>query len=303
MSLWWVNLGEEYKPQHDASKLWCPNRTIAGDGSLKPPQWHWKIIQDVQPGDFIVVCKDARITGFAIANGPANNDRPKPPNFDRRGRWYASGWSLDVTFVDAPTAFPRGNVISGLFQGRQHRGPINSGGQGTQVYMAEVNEADAPELFRRISERISANSSAWIDEALKKRPIERTTRDALVSARVGQGAFRRDLMKVWNGRCCATGLSVSEMLRASHIKPWSTSSDSERLDPYNGLLLAAHFDAAFDAGLITLSDEGKWLVMKNMDDAELTRAGLINLHEKQVKGLCPEHLPYIRQHRAAAQRI
>ena len=39
------------------------------------------------------------------------------------------------------------------------------------------------------------------------------------------------------------------MLRASHSVPWAAcASDAERLDVHNGLLLAAHWDAAFDAG-------------------------------------------------------
>jgi len=49
-----------------------------------------------------------------------------------------------------------------------------------------------------------------------------------------------------------TGLAMSKLLRASHIKPWAAcAADAERLDVYNGLLLAPHLDALFDAGLIS----------------------------------------------------
>jgi putative restriction endonuclease len=54
-----------------------------------------------------------------------------------------------------------------------------------------------------------------------------------------------------------TGAAEPRLLRASHIKPWAKcDTDAERLDVYNGLLLAAHLDAAFDAGLISFGDEG-----------------------------------------------
>jgi hypothetical protein len=34
------------------------------------------------------------------------------------------------------------------------------------------------------------------------------------------------------------------------------ASDAERLDPFNGLLLAVRWDAAFDCGLVTFADNG-----------------------------------------------
>ena len=76
-----------------------------------------------------------------------------------------------------------------------------------------------------------------------------TTKRALIDGRLGQGKFRDDLMQVWGDRCAVTGCSVVEVLRASHVKSWRRSSNKEQLDPQNGLLLGAHLDALFDAGL------------------------------------------------------
>jgi hypothetical protein len=73
-----------------------------------------------------------------------------------------------------------------------------------------------------------------------------TTRQALINARLGHGQFRVDLERRWNGRCALTGCGITAMLRASHIKPWAKSSNHDRLNPDNGLLLAAHVDALFD---------------------------------------------------------
>ena len=49
-----------------------------------------------------------------------------------------------------------------------------------------------------------------------------------------------------------TGLSVPELLVASHIVPWS-ADPKNRLNPHNGLCLSALHDRAFDAGLITVT--------------------------------------------------
>lgn len=83
-----------------------------------------------------------------------------------------------------------------------------------------------------------------------------TSSQQIIEARLGQGNYRRALEARWGGRCALTGVSVSEMLVASHVKPWSKCNDRERLDPKNGLLLAAHADALFDRYLITFDVNG-----------------------------------------------
>jgi hypothetical protein len=75
----------------------------------------------------------------------------------------------------------------------------------------------------------------------------------LVQARVGQGKFRADVMRLWGRgeKCPLTEIDVPELLIASHIKPWRDCDDSERLDPHNGILLAAHADKLFDRYLMS----------------------------------------------------
>jgi hypothetical protein len=84
-----------------------------------------------------------------------------------------------------------------------------------------------------------------------------TEAERLVVQRVGQDIFRASLLAYWSGRCPLTGISDSALLRASHVKPWKAcEADVERLDVYNGLLLSALWDAAFDGGLVTFEDDG-----------------------------------------------
>jgi hypothetical protein len=84
-----------------------------------------------------------------------------------------------------------------------------------------------------------------------------TEAERLVVQRIGQDIFRAALMAYWHGRCPLTGITDEPLLRASHIKPWSDcTSDAERLDVHNGLLLSALWDAAFDQGLVTFADDG-----------------------------------------------
>jgi predicted restriction endonuclease len=97
----------------------------------------------------------------------------------------------------------------------------------------------------------------------------------LVAQRVGQDIFRDALMEYWDGRCAVTGVAEPRLLRASHIKPWARcESDAERLDVHNGLLLAAHLDAAFDAGLISFADDGAILVSPLFQPADRAALGI-----------------------------
>ena len=71
-------------------------------------------------------------------------------------------------------------------------------------------------------------------------------------------------MREWNGTCAVTGCAIPQMLRASHIKPWDASTDLERLNSENGLLLTAHIDALFDKGLISFEDDGTMLLSRQI---------------------------------------
>jgi putative restriction endonuclease len=60
------------------------------------------------------------------------------------------------------------------------------------------------------------------------------------SERIGQTFFRETLLAIYDNKCCFTGMDVTRLLRASHIKPWSESNDiNEKTNPRNGLLLNA----------------------------------------------------------------
>ena len=66
-------------------------------------------------------------------------------------------------------------------------------------------------------------------------------------------------------RCRVTGVSEQRHLRASHIKPWRSSTDSERLNGANGLLLSPHIDHLFDQGLLTFTADQRLLVVPEVE--------------------------------------
>ena len=126
--------------------------------------------------------------------------------------------------------------------------------------------------------------------------ISETTRAALINARLGQGSYRAALLQFWDGRCALTGCRIQEALIASHAKPWALCSNKERLDPYNGLLLAASIDRLFDRGLIAFGDDGSLLRRPSLEVSELARLGV--QPGQKLSAVHAKNLPYLRAHRA-----
>jgi hypothetical protein len=106
--------------------------------------------------------------------------------------------------------------------------------------------------------------------------IDKTTKETLIDARVGQGKFRQQVLNRWQRRCAVTGCAIEEAVRASHIKPWRDCENEERLDPANGLPLIATLDALFDATLITFNKDGELLVSSKIPTREARSLGLVD---------------------------
>ena len=66
----------------------------------------------------------------------------------------------------------------------------------------------------------------------------------------------------------------SSTCRAGHCKPWRDSSDSERLDGENGLLLTPTIDHLFDRGFISFATDGRLLVSPVAHRKSLARMGV-----------------------------
>lgn len=92
-----------------------------------------------------------------------------------------------------------------------------------------------------------------------------TEKERLIKSRLGQGIFRSELIKL-SSRCAISKCNDTNLLIASHIKPWKDSDNIERLDPYNGLLLLPTYDKLFDLGYISFNEKGEILISEWISD-------------------------------------
>lgn len=125
--------------------------------------------------------------------------------------------------------------------------------------------------------------------------LTETEKDQIIRARRGQGRFRAELMARW-GRCAVTRVASPEALRASHIKPWRFSSNSERLDPFNGLLLLPQYDHLFDRGYVTFGADGSIRLSQVVTEIGAARLGIDT--SGGLRDLEPSHGPFLEYHRS-----
>lgn len=122
-----------------------------------------------------------------------------------------------------------------------------------------------------------------------------TERKGLVTSRVGQGAYRKRIIHRWQYECAVTGFNKPEILIASHIVPWKDSTDQERLDVNNGILLSPVYDALFDRNIISFENNGKIILSENFDKNAFALIG-VNGKEK-ISNFNSENYNYLERHR------
>jgi hypothetical protein len=216
-----------------------------------------RLAYEMKSGDVIYVKEGPKIVGKGVVTGSYT--------FDSESQIVASNgvpWEHQVPVSWTPH-FPELNVRVG----------------GAQRLTVQRLRSTDVELIE--SAAWNAGGRSQVDLAtdlsdIDSRAIDSTTRAALVDARLGQGAFRLGVLRLWNSCCCVTGSTTLDAIRASHIKPWRNSTDNERLDSNNGLPLVATLDALFDAGLISFHEtSGKMLVSSLLKPPERSILGVV----------------------------
>lgn len=267
MAYWIVYQGTSWRRARAGGYLWAPKR-----GKKDQTQVYWSNMERVQPGDLIFAGADNAIRALAEVPSPAYAAERPDPKDDQF--WYGEGWRLDVVYTDLPEPFRYADWVPDIVQELPAKhSPFREDGAPNQGYLYELPVS----VGEYVIERLASLGTDVVASAHAIAPAGtggETERQILSSARIGQGKFRDDLIKRWDGKCAVSGVTRRELLRASHIKPWSASNNVERLDPNNGLLLSAAYDAAFDAYLISFADDGSIVLASDFTAAEAGAAGL-----------------------------
>jgi len=307
MKYYWVNQNQTYLHEVGGGYLWSPKKTA---NNKKNP--FYDSMQQVAVGDVIFSFKDTLIKAIGIATKTAYTS-VKPYEFGQVGEnWDRDGWAVEVDFHElANTIRPKDNMDLLAPTLPNKYSPLQANGNGIQVvYLANIPESMANIIMgligREAEEIVSTFSVEQIlnndeenkveNEILQNTSLKETEKTQLSKSRRGQGIFRANLEKI-ERQCRVTHLEAKKYLIASHIKPWKDSSNYERLDGNNGLLLSPHIDKLFDKGYISFDDNGDMIVSIKLDQKILDSWSIVRrinvgmFNEVQIK-----YLDYHRRH-------
>lgn len=287
----WVNQGGTHADEVAGGCLWAPERDANGSTLV-----HWESMTQVQPGDIIFVYANGHLRGHATAtSSAAPMSRPyasgTPYSPGQGGRIVFCTYKLAQPPIPFATLAAQQTLVAGLSSGTNP--VLNSAGKVAQKYLCAISAGSGGALLNLL--RIA--SAAGVAPAASA-PLAKTTVQQLVDARVGQGKFRSNLLVVFGSMCPITGLSEPKLLRASHIRPWAESSNTERLDPENGLLLAVGLDAAFDLGFVGFDPStGAMLVKAGFLASALSALGIPPAAVLPTAYLTPSRRAHLDFHR------
>lgn len=323
MRYWWVNQNQTFRQEIDGGYLWSPKRN---KNSHRNP--FYEFMREVAPGDIVFSFCDTRIAALGIVSGYCR-ESPKPEEFGAAGmNWSQIGWRVSVRWQRLANAIRPKDYIARLRPDLATKyAPLTPDGNGLQsVYLTQVGAGLASALFSLIGReassvadvgyeisKIERDSPApeWDIEEWERRvevaiaadtAIRETERTALVQARRGQGLFRDNVRSIERA-CRITYVERMEHLIASHVQPWRDSSNEQRLDGENGLLLTPTVDHLFDKGFISFEDSGLLIVSPVADQRSLKRMGIETENRVNVGAFSQGQRRYLDFHRENVLRM
>lgn len=283
MQFWWVNQNQTYQQEISGGYLWSPKTNA--DGNANP---FYSNMTKVEVGDVVFSFKDTLIPAIGVVTSKYYS-QTKPKEFGTAGNnWDREGWCVDVNYHELRKRIRPKDYMDQIGSTLPPKySPLQKNGNGNQgVYLTWVPEPMADLLIGLIGKEadliihdlrdqdvIEVQTREIENEIQQNTDLPHTEKEQLIKARRGQGVFRTNVARLEKS-CRITGVIATEHLRASHIKPWRDSTNFERLDGNNGLLLSPHVDALFDKGYISFGDDGVLLVSLLTDKNVLKQWGI-----------------------------
>lgn len=279
MRFWWVSHNQTFEHEVRGGFLWSPVTKANGQSN-----YFYDTMEIAQPGDVVFSFARSRVQAIGVVKRRAVIT-PKPDFNGVGSNWNDTGWFLEVEFEQLinplrPREF-KDEIIPLL---PKKYSPLNrvtaDGLQG--VYLAEISvelanllitlsRSDLESLLRNLEDLRDDEDDELIQLEINSKQLGgELEKIQLVKARRGQGLFKANV-RLYESECRVTHVRSMRHLRASHIKPWKDSSNDEKIDGANGLLLAPHVDHLFDRGFISFSGDGQLLVSQKLNVSVLEK--------------------------------
>lgn len=292
--------GHTYQEEKELGFIWAAKQDSSG-----MPSHSWQRMTEVEEGDLIfhyvrgnILAVSVATTGCEVAHRPSNVQ-----NYEL---WNEKGYfvALDYHELDVPINISaKFKAILPLLPIKYS--PFQTNGKGNQGYLYPCNEELAVKLLELIAD---SNITEVEDEQLELAigSVVQTERNTLIpllaeaeseaktKIRLGNQKFRKNVMPIWEHQCTICGIELPELLKASRSKPWKDSTDLERVNPYNGMILCCNHDALYEKGFIAFDGQGKIHISSEIPEADYEKYGI---HNKMKIARTEKNKPFFKWHK------
>jgi putative restriction endonuclease len=292
--------GQTYQEDKELGIIWVPQQD---KGGYVPHSW--KRMTEVLKGDVVFHYVKGNILAISIANEGCVVEK-KSTFMENNDRWNDEGYLVKLQYheLDNPVNIREHfNEISPLLPVKYS--PFNEDANGNQGYLYPCNEELTIKLLELIIEtniyQISVEQLEFGIDDVKETEhntlipvITETESEAKTKIRIGQQKFRKELFPLWSGMCALCGIDLPELVRATHSKPWKDSTNDERLDPYNGVLLCCNHEALYNHGFISFDGQGRLHISPIIKEEEYRKFELNPMTKVKPH---PESRDYFKWHK------
>ena len=280
--------------------MWSPKRNRNGSKSV-----FYDNMAITRPGDVIFSYYNGAISAVGRVVSQASSS-PKPDFGNVGANWGDDGWEVDVHFAELDDPVDPRTLLALYNQCEPVYGPMNEVGNVNQFYLFGLPEVFGAALLGLCAPNgLGEVLPIQTDDEFSNPDLVQsdldfgatvvpTVRRQLGLARVGQGLFRNRVAQL-ESACRITGVQTQRHLVASHMKPWKSSNDQERLDGANGLLLSPHVDHLFDRGFLTFENSGE-SVLSSATPSEVVSKWRLR-EQRIVRPFRAKQLKYLEYHR------
>ena len=294
-----VMQGQTYLEEKELGIIW----SLQQDSSGKERHSRLRMIE-VNEGDRIFHYVKGNIVAISVAKTGCQM-ASKPSTMQNQERWNEDGYLVEVDYLELEVPVNVRSKFEAILPLLPIKySPFQTDANGNQGYLYPCND----ELAIKLLELIGDLNIYQVDEEqleLAIGTVVRTERNTFIpiiteteselktKIRLGQQKFREGLLPLWDHKCVLCEIELPALLRASYSKPWKDGTSSERVDPYNGVLLCCNHDALYENGFIAFDGQGRLHISSQIAEEDYEK---YSMHSLMKIARTEENKPYFKWH-------
>lgn len=295
-----VMQGRTYDEEKELGIIWTPRKDRIGN-----EQHSWERVREVHTGDRIL----HYVKGYIVAMSVAETDcviADQPAGIETEQGNSEDGYLVRLTYNELEIPLNIRDYFEEIDPYLPIKySPFQHDSSGNQGYLYPCNEELLIKLVELIGElNIYEEADVQLEFAIGT--VKRTEHDTFIpmlteteseaktKVRLGKQKFRTELMGIWHKKCAICEIELPALLKASHAKPWKDSTESERLNKYNGILLCYNHAALYDEGFISFDGQGKIHISSQIPEVDYEKYAV---HAKVKITRTEENKPYFKWHK------